>query len=361
MTVVGAVGGITAISAALLGLVMTDIKRVLAYSTISQLGYMMLALGIGAYVAAIFHLMTHAFFKALLFLGSGSVNHATNTFDMRLMGGLAKPMRITFITFVIGALSLSGIFPLAGFWSKDEILSDAWSHEKYLFWIALVTAGLTAFYMFRVIFLTFLGEYRGGAAAEEHGDPAGPHDDAHHSGPHESPPSMTIPLLVLAVPAIFVGFANIDKDIEHLLVGALPDEELVFEPVFRWGVAIASTGVALGGIALAWVIYGAKIVPSSVFARAFKPIHVLLENKYYADVLYERVIVGFLYYQVLGSACATFDRVIVDGAVNGVGKGARGSANVVRYVQNGQFQTYGALAFGGLVFTAIAVLVLSPL
>jgi NADH-quinone oxidoreductase subunit L len=365
MTVVGAVGGITAISAALLGLVMTDIKRVLAYSTISQLGYMMLALGIGAYVAAIFHLMTHAFFKALLFLGSGSVNHATNTFDMRLMGGLAKPMRITFITFVIGALSLSGIFPLAGFWSKDEILSDAWGHEKYLFWIALVTAGLTAFYMFRVIFLTFLGEYRGGAAAEAHDsghdEQAAAHGGAHHAGPHESPPSMTIPLLVLAVPAIFVGFANIDKDIEHLLVGALPDEELVFEPVFRWGIAIASTGVALGGIALAWVIYGAKIVPSSAFARIFRPIHVLLENKYYADVLYERVIVGFVFYQVLGGALTVFDRVVVDGAVNGVGKGARGSAAVVRHVQNGQFQTYGALAFGGLVVTAIAVLVLSPL
>ena len=365
MTVVGAIGGITAISAALLALVMTDIKRVLAYSTISQLGYMMLALGIGAYVAAIFHLVTHAFFKALLFLGSGSVNHATNTFDMRLMGGLAKPMRITFITFVIGTLSLSGVFPFAGFWSKDEILSDAWAHEKYLFWIALVTAGLTAFYMFRVIFITFLGEYRGGAAAEEHGVAAAhdehvPDHDA-HAGPHESPMSMALPLIILAIPAVFAGFINIDKDLEHLLVGALPDEELVEESVFRMGVALASTGVALGGIILAWVVYGAKIVPSSVFMRLFKPVHTLLENKYYADVLYERVIVGFVFYQVIGGACVTFDRVVVDGVVNGVGKGSRGTAAVVRYAQNGQFQTYGALAFGGLVFTAIAVLVLSPL
>jgi NADH-quinone oxidoreductase subunit L len=365
MTVVGAIGGITAISAALLALVMTDIKRVLAYSTISQLGYMMLALGIGAYVAAIFHLVTHAFFKALLFLGSGSVNHATNTFDMRLMGGLAKPMRITFITFVIGTLSLSGVFPLAGFWSKDEILSDAWAHEKYLFWIALVTAGLTAFYMFRVIFLTFLGEYRGGAAAEGHSDAAGhdehaPEHDA-HAGPHESPMSMALPLIILAIPALLAGFINIDKDLEHLLVGALPDEELVEESVFRMGVALASTGVALTGIVLAWVVYGAKIVPSSVFMRLFKPVHTLLENKYYADVLYERVIVGFVFYQLIGGACATFDRVVVDGVVNGVGKGSRGTAAVVRHAQNGQFQTYGALAFGGLVFTAIAVLVLSPL
>jgi NADH-quinone oxidoreductase subunit L len=355
----------------LLGLVMTDIKRVLAYSTISQLGYMMLALGIGAYVAAIFHLFTHAFFKALLFLGSGSVNHATNTFDMRFMGGLAKPMRITFITFIIGALSLSGVFPLAGFWSKDEILSDAWAHERYLFWIALVTAGLTAFYMFRVIFLTFLGEYRGGAAAERQG--AGAAHDAHpasadahganehHGGPHESPMSMTFPLIVLAILAIFAGLVNIDKDLEHLLAGALPDEELIEESVFRTGVALASTGVALAGIALAWAVYGAKIVPSSVFVRLFKPIHTLLENKYYADVLYERVIVGFVFYQVIGGAFAAFDRVVVDGVVNGVGKGSRSTAAVVRHAQNGQFQTYGALAFGGLLFTVIAVLVLSPL
>ena len=135
LAVVGAVGGVTAISAACLGLVMTDIKRVLAYSTISQLGYMMLALGIGAYVAAVFHLFAHAFFKALLFLGAGSVNHATNTFDMRLMGGLRHTMPITFITFLVASLSLAGLFPLAGFWSKDEILSDAWAHERYLFWI----------------------------------------------------------------------------------------------------------------------------------------------------------------------------------------------------------------------------------
>jgi NADH-quinone oxidoreductase subunit L len=299
------------------------------------------------------------------------VNHATNTFDMRFMGGLAKPMRITFITFVIGALSLSGVFPLAGFWSKDEILSDAWAHEKYLFWIALVTAGLTAFYMFRVIFLTFLGEYRGGATAEAqasaspHHQPATSHEtdvaDTHHAGPHESPMSMALPLIVLAVAAILAGFANIDKDFEHLLAGALPDEELIEESVFRTGVALASTGVALAGIVLAWVVYGAKIVPSSVFMRLFRPVHTLLQNKYYADVLYERVIVGFVFHQVIGGALSAFDRVIVDGVVNGAGKSARGTASVVRYAQNGQFQTYGALAFGGLVFTAIAVLVLSPL
>ncbi len=263
----------------MIGLVMTDIKRVLAYSTISQLGYMMFALGSGGYVAAIFHLFTHAFFKALLFLGSGSVNHATNTFDMRLMGGLRKSMPITFGTFLIGSLSLSGVFPLAGFWSKDEILGSAWDNEPYLFWIGLVTAGLTALYMFRVIFMTFFGEYRGGAPEEDDETPA-LHDEhaastSHGSTPHESPFNMAFPLLVLAVPAVLAGifnlpwkFLGLDHEVEHLLVGALPEEGLVHESTFHYGLAVASTAVALGGIALAYVIYGAKLVPSSAAGAA---------------------------------------------------------------------------------------------
>jgi NADH-quinone oxidoreductase subunit L len=365
MHVVGAVGGVTAISAALIGIVMVDIKRVLAYSTISQLGYMMLALGTGAYVAAIFHLVTHAFFKALLFLGSGSVNHATNTFDMRLMGGLRKSMPVTFLTFVIGSLSLAGIFPFAGFWSKDEILSDAWAHEKYLFFIALVTAGVTAFYMFRAIFMTFGGEYRGGAPAEE--DEAHARDEEHpatthhEAGPHESPWVMTLPLIVLAVPAIFAGFANIDKDVERLLVGALPDADIVEESKFRIGVAIASTVLPLAGIALAWAIYSAQILSSAKLARAFAPVHRLLENKYHFDYFYEQVIVGFLFYEVIAGGLATFDRVVIDGAVNALAGGARQSAGVLRHIQTGQFQAYGALAFTGLVFATLLVLVLSPL
>jgi NADH-quinone oxidoreductase subunit L len=378
MLVVGIIGGITAIGAAFLGVVMTDIKRVLAYSTISQLGYMMFALGSGAYVAAIFHLMTHAFFKALLFLGSGSVNHATNTFDMRLMGGLRKAMPVTFWTFLIGSLSLSGIFPFAGFWSKDEILGGALDEKPYLFWIGLISAGLTAFYMFRVIFMTFFGEYRGGAplaeastAHGEHTEEQPEHAAAHgetHAGLHESPFNMAFPMLVLAVLAIVAGvfnlpwkFLGLDHEVEHMLIGALPDEGLVSETDFRFGLAAASTAVALGGIFLAYVIYGAKIIPSSALARLFRPLHVLLENKYYADVLYERIIVGFLFYEVLGGIAATFDRVVVDGVVNGVGQFARGGAGVLRYAQSGQYQTYGAIAFSGVVFTAIVVLVLSPL
>jgi len=344
---------------------MTDMKRVMAYSTISQLGYMMLALGIGAYVAAVFHLLTHAFFKALLFLGSGSVNHATNTFDMRLMGGLRKAMPITSATFLIASLSLSGIFPFAGFWSKDEILSDAWAHERYLFYIALVTAGVTAFYVFRAVFLTFGGEYRGGEPGEvahQTPSPSGRgQGEGAYAAPHESPPVMTWPLRILAVAAVFAGFANIDKDIEHLLLGALPEEGLVEESEFRWGVAIASTLVPIAGIALAYAIYSARVVSSAALARLFRPVHRLLENKYYLDVLYEQVIVGFLFYRVVGGVLSAFDTVVVDGAVNGFGQGVSRAAGVLRLLQAGQFQAYGALAFSGLVFTAIVVLVLNPL
>jgi NADH-quinone oxidoreductase subunit L len=172
---------------------------------------------------------------------------------------------------------------------------------------------------------------------------------------------MVVPMLVLAIVTVFAGFSNIDNGLEHLLVGALPDEGPVDDTKFRLGIALGSTAMALGGIGLAYVIYGAKLIPSAVFSRVFRPVQVLLENKYYADVLYEQVIVGFLFYRVIGGALSAFDRVVVDGAVNGIGRGARQSASVVRYVQNGQFQTYGALAFSGVVFTAIVVLVLSPL
>ena len=387
MNLVAAIGGVTALSAALIALVMTDIKRVLAYSTISQLGYMMLALGIGAYVAAIFHLFTHAFFKALLFLGAGSINHATNTFDMRLMGGLRRTMPLTFATFVIGALSLAGLFPLAGFWSKDEILSDAWAHEKYLFVIALVTAGLTAFYMFRTIFLTFGGDYRGGeppAPEEERagaGAPAGNGDAremlvaqsgfddataasaqaAQTSAPHESPLVMTIPLLVLAAAALLAGFANIDKDVERLLEGALPESLAVGATRFRLGVALASTAFAAAGIALAYAIYSARILSAAALQRRLRPLHLLLENKLYVDHLYERLIVGLVFYRGGGGLLAAFDTLVVDGAVNAFGSGIRRAGATLRYVQAGQFQAYGAFAFAGLALTAIVVLVFSPI
>ena len=197
------IGGFTAIFAASMGLVMTDIKRVLAYSTISQLGYMMLGLGTGGVAIGIFHLFNHAFFKALLFLGAGSVNHATGTFDMRQMGGLRKVMPWTYATFLIASLSLAGIWPLSGFWSKDEILASALEHQPVLFVLAMITVFMTAFYIFRVVFLTFGGEYRGGSA-EAHGKP------------HESPSVMVMPMVVLAILAVVSGFWNVTGDFSAL-------------------------------------------------------------------------------------------------------------------------------------------------
>ena len=201
--------------------------------------------------------------------------------------------------------------------------------------------------MFRLMGLTFWGESR----VDPHVEPK----------IHESPPVMTWPLIVLAVPAALAGFANIDKDVERLLLGALPAEVEVEESKFRWGVAIVATMVPLAGIALAYAIYSAKAVSAAALARLFRPLHRLLENKYYLDVLYEEVIVGVLFYRFVGGALSAFDTVVVDGAVNGVGRGARGAAGVLRYLQVGQFQAYGALAFSGVVFTAIVVLVLNPL
>jgi len=352
MNTVAAIGAVTALLAATIGLVVTDIKRVMAYSTISQLGYMMLALGVGGYVAGIFHLFTHAFFKALLFLTAGSVNHATNTFDMRKMGGLRRYMPITYATMLIAGLSLAGVFPFAGFWSKDEILSDAWSGRQALFWVAMAVVFLTAFYMFRALFMTFEGEYQGGEPG------AGQHDHGEHAGPHESPPVMAWPLLVLAVPAALAGFANISGGVEHLLKGALPEGVELHETQFRVGIAAGSTALALGGIALAAAFYWARVLSAAAVRRALRPVHTLLVEKYYLDYLYEQIIVGRLLWAVTG-VLALFDALVVDGAVNGVAATTREFGERLRRVQSGQLQAYGAAAFAGLVIAAALVFVLS--
>ena len=360
------IGATTAIGAALLAVVQTDIKRVLAYSTISQLAYMMFALGVGAYAAAVFHLVTHAFFKSLLFLGSGSVNHSTNTFDMRKMGGLRKAMPITYLTFLIGALSLSGVIPLAGFWSKDEILIDAWEHNKAIFAFGLAAAGLTAFYMFRVIAMTFHGEYRGGGdpARGEHGQspaPGGQNDhgqsaapgglnDHGQSHPHESERAMTVPLLILAVMAVIAGWATIDGEFQSWVLGALPEGE---EGEFLWdtGIFIASTLVAVAGIAAAIAIYVRREVdPAKIREqRLVKPIHILLENKYYADVIAEDILVRRVFYNGIAKAADGFDRYVVDGVVNAAGYGTVGLGWVAKFIQNGQTQMAGAMIFVGAI------------
>jgi NADH-quinone oxidoreductase subunit L len=357
MTTIAYIGGFTAIFAASMGIVMTDIKRMLAYSTISQLGYMMLALGVGGYVAAIFHLFTHAFFKSLLFLGSGSVNHATGTFDMRKMGGLRKYMPITYATFVIGSLSLSGVFPFAGFWSKDEILGSAWADDKLLFWVAMAVVFMTAFYSFRAVFLTFEGDYKGGDEPEhvsEHQDP--------HGEPHESAWVMAVPLLILAVPATLFGLWNapFNQDITHLLEGALPleSEELLHHANFNWPIALGSMALALAGIGLAWAIYQAKAIRAEELQRVFGPVHTLVANKYYVDDLYEDVIVRR---GVMGGFVALsqwFDTNVVDALVNGSGYASRKLGDGLRWVQSGSVQAYGSVGFAGLIIAAVLMLVL---
>lgn len=358
LSVVAWIGGITALLAATIALVQTDFKRVLAYSTISQLGYMMLALGTLGYVAAIFHLFTHAFFKALLFLGSGSVNHSTNTFDMRKMGGLRDAMPYTYWTFVIGSLSIAGIFPLAGFWSKDEILLGAWRHERGLWMIAFLVAFMTAFYMFRAIFLTFHGEYKGGEPVDHHDPDSHFHGDPAH--PHESPWVMAGPLVVLAFPAIVAGWLNLHGGFGNFILHALPDAH---EPgnEFEWGIGISSLLVAAAGIYVAYAIYIKQYVTSKTIREGFAPLQILFERKYFMDNLYEDLFVRTILQKGWNRLLELNDKYVVDGAVNGVGRLGRLVSSQARTVQTGQFQTYGLGFAAGVVILVVAVFAANPL
>jgi NADH-quinone oxidoreductase subunit L len=358
---VAVIGGMTAFIAATMGIVATDIKRVLAYSTISQIGYMILALGVFGFVPAIFHLLNHAFFKALLFLGAGSVNHATHTFDMRLMGGLRSLMPWTFITFVIGGVSLAGVFPLSGFWSKDEILGAAWEEQRVLFWVALAVVFMTALYMGRAIFLTFMGEYRGGEPAPGHGS-SGEEESAHAAQPHESPPVMVVPLVVLAVASVLTGFLNVSGGLHHFLEGGLAEEvaERMAEEKFHFGLAVLSVVVALGGFGVAWVVYGARLVSADVVRRAFGPVHRLIENKYYMDWLYEDVLVRRVAIGGVSRGLDLFDRYVVDGTVNASAWVTGFAASRLRLAQAGQLQLYGAAIFIGIVLIVASILIVNP-
>ncbi len=357
MTVVAIVGGFTAVFAASMGLVANDIKRVLAYSTVSQLGYMMLALGVGAYGPAIFHLFTHAFFKALLFLGSGSVNHATGTFDMRYMGGLRKTMPWTYRTFLIGALSLAGIFPLAGFWSKDEILLGAFHSGdavgQLVFWLALAAVFMTAFYMFRALFMTFGGEFRGGSDAD-------PEADAHgevHLG--ESPSVMVFPLIVLGIASIVTGFfVNPIVDL-----GIVPIHWLSYflhakteDPSIL--IALGSTVVAVAGIALAYLMYSAgRLSPERIGKRAGPAYDVLL-RKYYFDELYETYLTGRVFYGAVAKFLDWADKSIVDGVVRLVADLGRNVGRAMAHAQTGQLQGYGIVVSMGVIAIFAVVLLL---
>jgi len=330
LTTVAAIGGFTAIFAASMGLVANDIKRVLAYSTVSQLGYMMLGLGTGGIAVGIFHLFNHAFFKALLFLGAGSVNHATGTFDMRLMGGLRKVMPWTYATFLVASLSLAGIWPLAGFWSKDEILISALGENTLLFALVMITVFMTAFYMFRVIFMTFGGEYRGG-------------DPQAHGHPHESPRVMVMPMVVLALLAVFSGLWNVTGHFGAFMGhGETHSFAEGFFGIFThspwpW-VSLMMAGL---GILLAYAIYSARWLSAERIGSLFKPLYTLFYRKYWLDELYENVIVGKVLLGGLFTGLQKVDTYGVDGAVNGVADGTMFSGQAARRVQTGQLQLYG--------------------
>lgn len=345
LDIVAFVGALTAIFSASIGLVQNDIKRVLAYSTISQLGYMFLACGVGAFAAGIFHLTTHAFFKALLFLGAGSVMHAIEgETDITKMGGLKEKMPITHMTFLIGSLAIAGIFPFAGFFSKDAILAGAFERNSYLWLMGILGALLTAFYMFRLVFLTFYGECRV------------PHEMRHHI--HESPPVMTIPLIILGILSVIGGFIGIpvveggNRIGEFLnpvfheavqILGKAHHEEVIREIILM----VVSLLIALIGIWIAVMFYLRKTYLPGYAQEKFPFLYRLIFNKYYVDELYEFLFVNSI--KSFGMWLWEFvDTVIIDGAVNGIAYLTRGFGRIVRRIQTGFVQGYALSIIIGL-------------
>jgi NADH-quinone oxidoreductase subunit L len=348
-TVVAVIGLATAILAATIAIKQNDIKKVLAYSTVSQLGYMFLGLGVGAYTGAVFHVMTHAFFKALLFLGAGSVIHAMHhEQDIRKMGGLAKKLPITHITFLIGCIAIAGIPPFSGFFSKDEILIGAYAHNPVYYWVGLGGALMTAFYMFRLYAMTFRGSFRG------------THEQEHHL--HESPWQMTVPLIVLAFLAAVAGFAGIPE----LFVHDAHKLEHYLAPVFEGSAQAAaahhvehSTEYLLLGVSItliliaivyAWNRFSKK--PETGDATGFGK---TLANKWYVDELYEAVVSKPLH--ALGVFGNKFiEKSGIDGIVNGAGKSVQWSSRQLRLLQSGQIGTYVLwMVLGILLFFVLTI------
>ena len=333
--VIAIVGLLTALFAATIGLFQNDIKKVLAYSTVSQLGFMFLGLGVGAFTGAVFHVTTHAFFKALLFLGAGSVIHAmSGEQDIRKMGGLKKSLPITHLTFLIATIAISGIPPFSGFFSKDEILAHAYEHNKLYWFLGIVGSMLTAFYMFRLYFLTFGGSFRGTA------------DQKHHL--HESPKSMTIPLVVLAVLSVVGGLIGIPNGHMHVLhyflkPGFGPAEAWISNPhhfnmheLFLISIAVAAAGVS---IYIAYMIYRKNnFLPVDSEEDMTAPQRVIY-NKYYVDELYDAII-RKPFDKLSDLAYRFFEIPVVDGIVNGVGNAAKQIGGIVKYAQSGSIGLY---------------------
>jgi NADH-quinone oxidoreductase subunit L len=374
---VAIIGTLTSFFAATIGITQTDIKRVLAYSTVSQLGYMFMAAGVAAYSASVFHLMTHAFFKALLFLGAGSVIHGIGgEQDMRKMGGLRKYMPWTFWTMLIATLAISGIPPFAGFFSKDEILWQAFSspHGSKIFWLlGVITAFMTSFYMFRLIFLTFTGEYRG-----QQLDAHSSHGDHGHHAPHESPWLMLAPLVLLGVLSVIGGWVGIGNRFEQFLAPVIQNVsveqdvaqsgEAVKTPVSEGEGAISeskgtenllmaiSVLVAFSGLGLAWFLYVKRPELPEQIAAAAGGLYKLVLNKYWIDELYSAVIISPLIAFSRVVLWQTIDQKIVDGTVNESAIAARDVSQIVRQQQSGLVRSYaGWVAAGAAAVVAYMV------
>jgi NADH-quinone oxidoreductase subunit L len=347
---IGVLASITMLIAALLALVQDDIKRVLAYSTVSQLAYMMAGLSVGGYAAGVFHLFTHAFFKALLFLAAGAIIHAVHTNNMSEMGGLRRAMPITFVTFLTGALALAGIAPLSGFWSKDEILTDAWNAgfgggvaelatspavAQIVFVTGVVTGFLTALYVARMLWLTFGGAFRG------------------QGHPHEADPVMLLPLVLLAIGAALAGLAGSPLAGDHafsewVATAVVPSHG---PATLKLGLIVATTAVALLGLLLGTALYRGGL-PEREYLERFPLVYTTLQRKYFLDDLYERGLVRAVA-GALAPATAWFDGRVVDGVVNGAGLGTRRLARGLRYLQSGQAQWYAAALFLGVIGLAV--------
>jgi len=360
LMVVAVIGTLTALFAATIGITQTDIKKVLAYSTVSQLGYMFMACGVGAFSAGIFHLMTHAFFKGLLFLGAGSVIHAVGgEQDMRKMGGLRSYIPWTTLTMGIATLAIAGIPPFAGFWSKDEILWKAYQ-SNWVFWlIGVITAFITSFYMFRLLFMTFAGDYRG-AKVDAHGHGSHGHDDHGHGEPHESPWVMLVPLMVLALLSVVGGFVGYGNRFEHFLAPVFGSGEVAAGEATSRGTELLLMGVsvivALLGAALAYVLYVSKPYLPQKIADAMNGFYTAVLNKYYVDELYAKLFVKPLIDGSTNILWQGVDRKVIDDTVNNAADGARHVSDEVRHMQSGNLRSYaGWIAAGSAVVIAYMI------
>jgi NADH-quinone oxidoreductase subunit L len=363
LNIIAIVGTATALLAGTIALVQNDIKRVLAYSTVSQLGYMFLAMGVGAYAAGIFHLFTHAFFKALLFLGSGAVIHAlSGEQDMRRMGGLKKDLPITYWTFVVGAIAIAGVPPFAGFFSKDEILFRTFASGHTLLWaVGLLTALLTAAYMFRLVFMTFHGPSPSAsatqAAHDDHAHEHHGHDD--HSHLHDAPPAMAFALIVLAIGSVTAGWLGLGGRFERFLDPSFSSASSVrLQPDVVAGgdvgsiettLMIVSVVVALAGIGLASYFWLKNRAAADRMADRFPGLHRVLERKYYVDEIYDAAVVQPVQIVSEDGLWKGVDVGVIDRVVNGVGGLVGGAGEVLRLFQTGSVRTYATSLFLGVV------------